>query len=149
MNPASISTRLTTLFAVAATCSNKLRNIIDASKYSSVPSEILALSNEINDFRAVLAEVEANHQVMSRPFIITGQAEYTDTRTADQLERAHSKMKELDRLISSSIKLKQQSPKQIFRKAAWLRNKNESMAIIQDLKEVKQNIMLIMASRAA
>ena len=148
MNSRSVSASLAALFTSTATCGTQLQSIIDALRYSSVPSEILALSNEVNDLRAVLAEVEANHQIMSRSIIVTGQAEYTDARTADQLERACSKIIELDRLISSSIKLSQHN-KQIVRKAVWLRSKDSIAAKIRELREIKHNIVLIMASRTA
>ena len=147
MGSTSVSASLAALFTVTSTCGNRLRSIMDILKYSSVPDEILALSNEINDLRAVLAEVEASHQVINRATIVTGQPAYTITYTAEQLEGARLKMVELDKLISSSVKLNQHNTR-MFRKAFWLRSRKMSMAMIRELREIKQNIMLIMASKA-
>ena len=150
MNSTSVFTSLATLNTLAAACGHRLRSIIDSSRHASIPSQILALSNEVSDLRAVLAEVEANHEIMSRSAIITGKADYTDARISSLMERAESNLVELDKIISSSVKLARDKYNVlVFRKAVWLRSKESSIAMIQDLREIKQDIMLLMASKAA
>ena len=148
MNSTPVLDSLATIYKLTAACGQRLRNIIDSSIYSSIPNEVLALSNEISDLRAVLAEVEANHEIMSNSAIITGQATYTDTRTSSLLKLAESKLKELDKIISNSVKFDKYNLR-ILRRIVWLGSKESSKAMVQDLREIKQNIMLVMASRAA
>ena len=149
MASTSIPARLAAVFTLAASCANRLQSIIDVLKHTRVPNEILALSNEVSDLRSVIAEVEVNHEIISRTTSIPGpeQAEHTNTRTSYQLERAHSKLMELDKLISSSVKLSHHKT-QNLRKIIKLCNKDLS-ATVQGIREVKQNILLLVTSRTA
>ena len=148
MNLGSISTGLDTVTALAVTCGHRLRIIIDTSNYASASNEILALSNEVNDLRIVFYEVEAIHQTISRPNNDSGLVEDIDARASHLLQRAYSILLELDKLVLSCVKLGRRN-ELVFRKAVWLRKKDLSMAMTHDLRVVKQNIILTMASRTA
>ena len=146
MNTTSVSATLATLSTLVATCGNRLRGIIDVSIFASVPAEILALANEVGDLRIVLAELEANHQVMVGSTIITGQADYTDARILSLLEAAQRKVMGLDKLVTDTTKLGLHNER-LFKKAAWLRRKSLGAAMVQELRDIKQNLMLVMASK--
>ena len=148
MSPMSVSAALVEISTLTATCGNRLRAIIDVWKYASVPSEILALSNEVSDLRAVLGEVEANHEIVARSTIITGQAESPGVQLSDLLRRARLILIELDKLVSNSVKLGRNNER-IFRRGLWLRKKNSCITMLQDLRNLKQNIVLVMASHTA
>ena len=140
MNLASSSPSLTTLSTLAARCDSRLRNIIDSSKYARlVSNEILALSNEVYDLHIVLDDIEANHGVMS---------EYVDVRTAHVLRRTQSILARLDIVVTSSIQLDHNN-EPAFRRSAWLWQRTSCKAMSQELRDIKQNIILLLASKAA
>ena len=148
MNLNSVPVSLNTLTGLAATCGHRLRTIIANSLHASASNEILALSNEVNDLRIVFYEVEAIHHNISGPQSSMGLAEDFDTRASHLLGRAQSILLELDELISSCVKLGHGNAL-IFRRAVWPRKRNLSIAMTNDLRQIKQNIVLIMASKTA
>ena len=148
-NSTSVSAALTTISTLAATCSNHFQNVINISKYTPIPNEVLALSNEVSDIRAVLAEVETNHESIARSTTaIVRQAESSDVQLSYLLQRAQSILIELDKLVSSSIKLGRHN-EQVFQRAVWLRRRKLSTAMLQDIRDIKQSIMLVIASKTA
>ena len=146
MSPKSAFISLATVSTLAATCGNCLRAIIQNSKNTSVTSEILALSNEVSDLQAVLGEVEAHRQTCSDSTGSAAQAEEPDALTPHLLKRAHSRLLQLENLVLGSIKLGRHN-EIVIQRTAWLRKRRSYAAIIQDLREIKQNIILIATSQ--
>ena len=140
MSSTSFSAGLNQLSTLTTSCGQRLRAIIDASKHgSSISNEIMALSNEVHDLGIVLDEVEANHGALSG---------HSDTTISHLMRRAQSRLSRLDQIIMSSIQLGQ-SHELVIRKGAWLRRKASCNMMTQDLRNVKQNIVLLLASRTA
>ena len=146
MNSAPTSTSLTTLSTLATTYGSRLRDVIHTLKDSSLPHEILALQNEVSDLRTVLDEISTNRQTTSRSTVITGQTEHNDTRILYLLRRAYSMLTELDEVTSSLAKLNQHN-ELVFQKRIWLRKRNFSKVLVQELRKVKQDIGLVLLSR--
>ena len=130
-----ISNSLATLSTLTSTCGNRLRAIIDISRSTSVPSEILALANEVGDLRIVLDEVESQHEASE-------QAGAPSYRILQLLGSAQSRVMELNRLVMSSVELGQHN-EPIFRKNTWMKARR-SRAILQELRDIKQNVVVIM-----
>ena len=145
LNPMSAS--LTTVTKLTDTCGSHLRSVLKTDP-TSIPDEILALSNEISDLSIVLNEVEANHEAVVRSIVTTEQVGRTDFWTSDLIQRAHSKLVELNNLVSRSIEEGRQN-EGITRRGFWRQKKNLSKAslLMQDLRDMKQNIMLMLASK--
>ena len=121
MDSRPLSNILASVFTLTAFCGDRIRAIIDISKYGPVSVEFSALSNEVNDLRIVLTEVEANH---------------TDFPILHLLERAHSILLEIDKLISSSFKLGENNDI-LLQKNTWLRKKSLSTTVMHSLREIR------------
>ena len=148
MESTSVSAGLATLSTFAADCGDRLRHVVDVVRNASASSEFSALSNEISDFRAVLSEVEATHRTIVGSTAITSDTEDADALILYLLQRAHQRLVQLNGLILSSVKLRQHN-ELVFLKAVWLRKRVLSSAMTQDLRGIKQNLTLLIASKTA
>ena len=134
------------LSSLAASFGNRLRSTISNSSSTSVPNELLALSNEVSDMQIVLDEVETNYLAIIRSPVVVESAEHSNSRILHLIHQAWSILTELNRLILEPVPVDQHS-RQVFGRTVWRRKRRLCLNMIQGLRDVKQNMLLVLASQ--
>ena len=131
-DPLSVVASVASLLDIGARTAKHLRRVIHSFRHAD--DELIALSNEVNDIRVVLTEVENTSQVTT----ILPRTQLIDALET-QLDRAKTKFTELEILIQS---LSQLQPSGVIetKKLAWLSKKTTAQRLQQDLKDIRQKI---------
>jgi hypothetical protein len=111
--------------------------------FRNAPLELAQLSNEVNDLRAVLSEVEIACRDIERNNDQTQDAVHFQTVLISQLDNSRLKLVELDTFIKSLISTLAFGGAQVT-SLAWLRKKKTARAMVEAVKQIKSGLHILL-----
>ena len=134
-DPLSVIASVISLLDIGTRCATQVQRLLQAFRHA--PEELLSLSNEVNDLKVVLSEVERTCQSFQHSNILP----YTQTIAAldTQLDRASRKLIELESLIAS-LYIMSSSGRAKVDKVAWLSKRTTAKNMQEDWKGIRESI---------
>ena len=137
---------IASLVDIGARSANHIRQF--AQDFRVIPEEILALSDEINDFATVLTEVERTSREIGANASHTGQLQITDALTR-QINRAQIQLQAIETFISS-IRQASSAVTSWLQLHPWLiKKKKIAGKLNRDLQNTKNNLQILLVANAA
>ena len=140
-DPLSVIASVVTLLDTGAKSASHLRRLIHHFRHAD--DELIALSNEVNDLRVVLTEVEFASQdttFLPRTQLLAA--------LSTQLSKAETKLVELEALVQS-ISQPLLSGALEANKIAWLSKKTTAKRLQVDLRDVRLKIFTLLSIKTA
>jgi hypothetical protein len=147
MDPFSVTVGALTLVSLSAACVKETGSLVRAFKHA--PDEVLALSNEINDFHLVLSQVKT--AIPSKPTSSKSTNSHNDDfvkALAPHLTRASATLIKFDQLLKELL-VKSPTGESILQRHVWLRRRSKVKTLKEEFTEVKHSLCLLFAANSA
>ena len=133
-------TSVISLLDVGVRAASSLRQVIQDRR--NAPAEILALSNEVQDFAMVMYELKITCQDVRSNALLNGRSELLPILT-QHMNRARSGLKAVEALIDN-VHMDQKSETTMIMARVWSAKKQSACNLKDGLREVKINIQLLL-----
>ena len=138
MDPLSVTASIVTLLAASGSIVGGLEKL---SSLREAPDIILALNNEISDFRLVIYEL--TNYLQQDPAGSPSRAQAFSTQILPILDRARSKLTELESIIEYRLVLPGSNGSIRLNKTAWFWERQKVKRIQEEIRSTRTNLVAV------
>jgi Fungal N-terminal domain of STAND proteins len=138
-DPLSVTASVIAVLGAAVNAAQTIQNLIRTLRQA--PDELLALSNEVSDFRLVLHEIDLSAQGQD--------VAYNSTSAILRiLSRAEAKLDELDRFVKGFVRPHLSTVTKVDR-VRWMKEKNNAQAIQSELRAMRMDLATLLVAKTS